>query len=88
MARKPGTPMYGNKTGSKGVQGTYYITREADKKLRAAARRTGKSRSNVIDYCLRASADALTKAAAEAIAAGAGQPQALVSPVASHNATI
>jgi len=58
--------MFGSKAGT-GVQGSYYITREAQRLLLAAVKRTGKSRSNVIDYCLRRSAAGLTRAEAEAL---------------------
>lgn len=68
MARRKGTPMYGAKTGGKGRAGSYYITREADRLLRAAARRSGKSASDVIEFCLRISAARLTRGLAQQIA--------------------
>lgn len=48
------------------------VTREAWLKLKAAERRTGKSRSDVITHCLLVSADGITREAFEAI----GQQQA------------
>lgn len=57
MARKKGVPWYPKKS----KYASYYITKLAYLKLRAAARRTGKSDSDVIEFCLRATADTITK---------------------------
>ena len=67
QGRSKGGTMYGKKAGGKGVQGSYYITKAAHTKLQKAVRRTGQSASNVIDFCLRASADSLTQGLARAI---------------------
>jgi hypothetical protein len=56
MSRSKGTPMYPKKK----VQGSYILTREAALKLQAAHRRTGKSASDVLEFCIRDSADKLT----------------------------
>lgn len=66
MARRKGTPMYG----AKSEQGSYFITRTAGVLLRKAAKRSGKSESDVIEYCLRAAAPHLTRQVAEDITAG------------------
>jgi hypothetical protein len=71
MARRKGMPMFGKKS----VQGSYYITRVAYLKMRAARKRSGKSDSDIIDYCLRESADGLTREKAEALS-GETEPAA------------
>ena len=58
MARKKGRPAYPNKS----KQGSYFITRTAHQKMKAAAKRTRKSDSDVIDHCLRETADQITPA--------------------------
>ena len=55
--RQPGKPWYPGK--SKGA--SYYVTMFAYKQLRAAARRTGKSDSDIIEFCIRGLAGTITK---------------------------
>lgn len=57
MGRKAGIPAYGNKS----VQGSYFISRTAAMKLRAAVKRTGKSASDVIEHGIMAVADQVTR---------------------------
>ncbi len=66
MARRKGKPMYGKKS----VAGSYWITRQAAVLMRAAARRTGKSDSDIIEHGLRTVAAGLTRDEAEKIADG------------------
>ena len=66
--RRKGTPMYGGKS----VQGSHFITKKAKLILRAAAKRTGKSESDIIEYCARSVAPTLTRAEAEKIAGARG----------------
>lgn len=67
--RRKGTPMYPHKT----KQGSYWITLHAWRRLKAAAKRTGKSDSDVIEFCLRASAEQLTKMGAELVSESGGR---------------
>lgn len=69
MGRRKGTPMYGTKS----EHGSYYLTRHAGVQLRKAARRSGKSESDVIEYCIRAAACYLTRVVANEIADGRGK---------------
>lgn len=62
--RRKGKPMYPKKS----VIGSYYLTTIAAAKMRAAAKRTGKSESDVIEHCLRESADGLTRERASELA--------------------
>lgn len=73
MARRKGKPMFAKKT----VQGSHFITRVAELKMNAAARRSGKSDSDVIDFGLRVAADLLTREVADAIAGGKTVEEAL-----------
>lgn len=57
MSRKKGTPFYKKKN----VASSFITTKPAWLKLKAAERRTGKSRSDVITECLMKQADAITK---------------------------
>lgn len=57
MARQKGIPAYPNKA----VQGSYYISKPAAKKMRDAAKRTGKSDSDIIEHGLMETADSITK---------------------------
>ncbi len=57
MARKKGNPAYPNKSKT----GSYYITQDAHKKMKAAAKRTGKSDSDVIEHGLQETAETITK---------------------------
>ncbi|MES2341695.1 MAG: hypothetical protein V4597_08455 [Pseudomonadota bacterium] len=64
--RKRGLPMYPGKS----VQGSHLLTKAADRKVRAASKRTGKSDSDILEHAVHtAGLDALTKADAEAITA-------------------
>jgi hypothetical protein len=56
MARQKGIPAYPKKA----VQGSYYISRSAAKKMRAASKRTGKSDSDIIEHGIMLTADAIT----------------------------
>jgi hypothetical protein len=49
MGRKQGTPVYPNKSEA----GSYWITSTARRMLRRASKRSGKSESDIIEYCLR-----------------------------------
>lgn len=62
--RRKGDPMYPGKS----VQGSHYLTKAADRKIRHASRRTGKSDSDVLEHCVHRTADSLTRAEADAIA--------------------
>ncbi len=57
MARKKGKPAYPNKSKS----GSYFITNAAHKKMKAAAKRTGKSDSDILEHGLHETADKITK---------------------------
>ncbi len=80
MSRKRGTPAYKNKTiGPK----TFTTTRIAWQKIRAAEKRTGKSRSDVLTHCVMVAANDITKevlekshveATADALHTAAEQP--------------
>ncbi len=70
--RRKGTPLYGSKTKGRGVVGSYYITKVAAQALKAATIRSGVSRSDAIEFCVRASAGMLTKDIAKAIVSGFG----------------
>ena len=62
MSRKRGTPAYKNKAvGPK----TFTTTRIAWQKIRAAEKRTGKSRSDVLTHCVMEVADEITAEALE-----------------------
>lgn len=56
MARKKGKPAYPKKSKS----GSYFITKDAHRKMKAAAKRTHKSDSDVIEHCLHETADKIT----------------------------
>jgi hypothetical protein len=56
MARQKGVPAYPKKA----VQGSYYISRKAAKKMRAASKRTGKSDSDIIEHGIMLTADEIT----------------------------
>lgn len=56
MARKKGKPAYPNKSKT----GSYFMTREAHRKMKAAAKRTGKSDSDVIEHGIRETAEKIT----------------------------
>ncbi len=63
--RKRGLPMYPGKS----VQGSHLLTTAADRKVRKASRRTGKSDSDILEHAVHeANLDGLTRADAEAIA--------------------
>ena len=53
---------------SKTEAGSYWITRLAKRAMQAAARRTSKSESDVIEHCLRVAAPGLTAAQARRLA--------------------
>lgn len=57
MGRKKGRPVFKRKSRAT----SFICTREAWDKLRAAERRTGKSRSDVITHCLLQEADKITR---------------------------
>lgn len=57
MARKKGTPAYSNKT----VQGSHVLSRTADRKVKAAEKRTGKSASDILEHGVMEVADKITK---------------------------
>ncbi len=57
MARQKGKPAYPNKSRS----GSYFITSTAFLLIRAAAKRTGKSDSDIIEHCIRQSAKSITQ---------------------------
>lgn len=65
--RRKGAPMYPGKS----VNRSLYLTRLALRTMKAAAKRTGKSDSDVAEYCIRVAADDLTREAADTIAAAA-----------------
>jgi hypothetical protein len=69
--RKAGRPMFGKKT----KQGSHILTREAWQKMRRASKRTGKSESDVLEYCVRKSADGLTREEAQALSREEVAPQ-------------
>ena len=54
--RSKGRPAYKRKT----KQGSFICTYECWLKLLAAKRRTGKSKSDIIEHCIRAVADSIT----------------------------
>jgi hypothetical protein len=56
MARQKGVPAYPKKA----VQGSYYISKEAARKIRAASKRTGKSDSDIIEHGIMETADSIT----------------------------
>lgn len=56
MARQKGIPAYPKKA----VQGSYYISKEASRKMRAASKRTGKSDSDIIEHGIMTVADSIT----------------------------
>lgn len=57
MARQKGIPAYADKA----VQGSYYISKRAYRKMRAAAKRTGKSDSDILEHGIEETADKITK---------------------------
>ena len=57
MARKKGKPAYPDKSKS----GSYFMTAKAHRKMKAAARRTGKSDSDILEHGIHEVADGITK---------------------------
>lgn len=66
MARSKGLPMYAPKT----INGSHFLTKEAQRMIQAAEKRTGKSRSDLIEYAIRHALPSLSKAETDEIVEG------------------
>lgn len=74
MPRKKGNPAYEGKN----IASSYCVTRQAWIRLGKAERRTGKSKSDIIQHCLvtQDTVDTVTRATMEALSGGVAAPPA------------